>query len=39
MPHILNTLPQSLFFSQVVQTMGSIAISCQGQMQSAWGPG
>ena len=26
MPHIFNTLPQSLFFSQVVQTMGSIAI-------------
>ena len=25
MPHIFNTLPQSLFFSQVVQTMGSIA--------------
>jgi hypothetical protein len=27
MPHIFNTLPQSLFFSQVVQTMGSIADS------------
>ena len=25
MPHIFNTLPQSLFFSQVAQTMGSIA--------------
>jgi len=27
MPHIFNTLPQSLFFSQVVQTMGSIAMN------------
>jgi hypothetical protein len=30
MPHIFNTLPQSLFFSQVVQTMGSIAVLRNG---------
>jgi len=30
MPHIFNTLPQSLFFSQVVQTMGSIALKSFG---------